>query len=104
MKNYTENQKKEDLETLDLKGDNLSIKLLIGRFKKLAKIRHPDKGGSKEAFQRLKNAYDRLLEYIESEKNIEDEELDHEKIFFKTANFPHEKKNCFVVILENFFF
>ena len=104
MEHYGETQKKEDLEVLNIKEENkLSSRLLTAKFKKLAKICHPDKGGTKEAFQTLQNAYDRLTEYVEKLQNDEDEEYNHEKLFFKTSNFPHEKKNCFVVVLDNKF-
>ena len=59
---YSEYQLKQDLSTLGIEeGYTLTSKYLTGKFKNLARIQHPDKkGGSKEAFQRLKNAYDRL--------------------------------------------
>ena len=102
MDQYSEIQLKEDLAILGIKpGSNLTSRLLTISFKKLAKIHHPDKsGGTKEAFQKLQNAYDRLTAMIEG---VPDDESidDYEKEFFKTSNFPLEKKNCFVVILEN---
>ena len=101
MENYSEKQKKEDLAVFDIKEDtHLSSEWLTSKFKKLAKIHHPDKGGTKEAFQKLQNAYDRLTAMTEK---CESKETDsnYEKEFFKTSNFPFEKKNCFVVVLEN---
>ena len=66
-------------------------------------MRHPDKGGSNEAFQKLHNAYCRLIVNI---KNKDDEvdgntDDDIEKDFFMKNNFPKEFQSCFVVILEN---
>ena len=102
MEHYSETQMKQDLATLEIpSGSNLTIKFLTLKFKKLAKIHHPDrKGGKKEAFQKLKNAYDNLIAMLDDGQFGESDE-DYEKEFFKTSNFPFEKKNCFVVVLEN---
>ena len=102
MNQYSDIQIKEDLAVLEIKeGSNLTSGFLTSKFKKLAKTRHPDKkGGTKEAFQKLQNAYDRLTAMID-EKNDEESDDVYEKEFFRTSNFPFEKKNFFVVILEN---
>ena len=102
MAQYSEYQLKQDLTTMDIKDEaNLTSMLLTLKYKKLAKIHHPDrKGVNKEEFQRLQNAFDRLIEMLDNGCYSESEE-DYEKEFFRTSNFPLEKKNSFVVILEN---
>ena len=102
MVQYSDYQLKQDLATLEIKdGTNLSSKFLTLKYKKLAKIHHPDKkGGDKEAFQKLQNAFNRLTAMLD-DGHCSDSEDDFEKEFFRTSNFPLEKKNCFVVILEN---
>ena len=91
---YSESQLKQDLATLDIdEGSSLTSNLLTSKFRKLAKIRHPDrKDGSKEAFQKLNNAYDRLTDMIddgcvESDDNYESE------FFKKTATGPKNLGN-----------
>ena len=108
MKMVQYNEYKEDLATLDIKDiTNLTSELVTSKYKKLAKIYHPDKkGGTKEAFQKLQNAYDRLSAMIDDDPSGSDSKADtedYEKDFFRTSNFPLERKNCFVVILENEF-
>jgi hypothetical protein len=99
---YSEYQIKQDLATLEIEdGSNLTSRFLTQTFKKLARIHHPDKtGGTKEAFQKLHNAYDRLTAMVDDVYNDKSDD-DYEKVFFKTSNFPLEKKNCFIIILEN---
>jgi curved DNA-binding protein CbpA len=48
-----------DLAVLEL-SEGVSPKEIRQRYKRLARRDHPDKGGSKEAFQRLSDAYERL--------------------------------------------
>ena len=98
---YSENQVKLDLLTLEIEeGRKLTSRVLTSAFKRLAKIFHPDKkGGTKEAFQNLQNAYNRLAAMVEDGNDESDENYEAE--FFKKANFPLERKTCFVVILEN---
>ena len=93
---------KQDLTTLDIKdGANLTSKLLTLKYKKLAKIHHPDrKGVNKEEFQRLKNAFDRLIAMVDNCCYSESDE-DYETDFVRTYNFSLEKKDCFVVIMED---
>ena len=100
---YSENQVKQDLLTLEIvEGSKLSSRFLTSAFKSLAKIFHPDKkGGTKEAFQNLQNAHNRLAAMVEDGNDESDENYEAE--FFKKSNFPLEKKTCFVVILENKF-
>ena len=98
---YSEYQRKQDLVTLEIEeGRKLTSSFLTSKFKKLAKIHHPDRrGGTKEGFQKLQNAYDRLSAMIDDEPDDSDDNYEAE--FFRRSNFPLEKKNCFVVVLEN---
>ena len=100
---YSENQVKLDLLTLEIEeGRKLTSRVLTSAFKRLAKIFHPDKkGGTKEEFQNLQNAYNRLAAMVVDGNDESDENYEAE--FFKKSNFPLEKKTCFVVILENSF-
>ena len=52
------NQLKEDLKTLGInKYQDLTVKLVTAKYKKLAKEKHPDKeGGTTCDFQALQNA------------------------------------------------
>ena len=95
---YSEYQMKQDLATMDIEeGSRLTSNFLNGKFRKLAKIQHPDrKGGSKEAFQKLKNAYDRLTDMIDD--GCEESDDNYESEFFKKSNFTLDKNTCFVVI------
>jgi curved DNA-binding protein CbpA len=49
----------EDLAVLEL-SEGVSSQKIRQKYKQLARRDHPDKGGSKEAFQRLSDAYERL--------------------------------------------
>ena len=102
MNAYSDSEKNDDLATLGIdERSELNSDLVTGKYKKLARIYHPDKkGGTKEAFQKLKNAFDRLTAFLD-DKNHNQSDVEYEKEFFKTSNFPLEKKNCFVVLLEN---
>ena len=95
-------QFKQDLTTLDIKeGADLTIRFITQNFRRLAKIHHPDRpGGNKEAFQKLYNAYLRLLATLDDDHPENSDDL-HVKEFFNKSNFPQEKINCFVVLLEN---
>jgi DnaJ-like protein len=52
-------QRAEDLMLLGL-DEGASAEQIRTRYKALAQIYHPDKGGSKESFARLQGAYSRL--------------------------------------------
>ena len=83
MDQYSEYQKKQDLAVLGIEeGSNITSRLLTVKYKNLARILHPDrKGGNKEAFQKLKNAYDRLTAMLDWDQ-CEKTEDDYEKQFF----------------------
>ena len=50
----------EDLVILGLSSAEVDASVIKKAYYKLAKLRHPDKGGTKESFQTLVNAYERL--------------------------------------------
>ena len=82
----------ENLSILDIEvGDNLesiTLKDATKAFQKLALILHPDKAGaeSKAAFQRLRNAYERVCDDFKLKKNLSKEEVniidDEDQQFF----------------------
>ena len=57
---------KDDLKKLDISEDQeLTKRYVTGKYKKMAKILHPDKvGGTNEDFQELQLSYCRLIDYI----------------------------------------
>jgi curved DNA-binding protein CbpA len=60
----------EDLAVLEV-SEGVSPKEIRQKYKKLARRDHPDKGGSKEAFQRLSDAYERLSQPREESSGSE---------------------------------
>ena len=76
----------------------ITKKYITAKYKRLAKITHPDKpGGDKEAFQELLNTYRRLIKYLEEEKGAED---DFESEFFKKHNFMKKCSSSYVVYIQ----
>jgi len=67
----TEDHKTEEIEKyldlLELK-QNPTVSELKQSYRKKVKQTHPDSGGSSEQFKKVKNAYNKLREYIESDK------------------------------------
>ena len=99
-------QFKDDLNLLDIgEEQELTKRYVTGKYKKKAKLMHPDKlGGKKEDFQDLYNAYCRLLDYIEDNQNkeaYEEEEEDYETEFFKKHNVLKECTSSFVLYIQN---
>ena len=115
----------QDLKILRIEDRNieeLSIRDIISSYRKLVKKLHPDTSGydSKEDFQELGNAYERMLKVVvdktqkkeeeyEKRRSEESEEMsfneDYEEKFvkenFHNFNFPTEKEGSFVVKVEN---
>lgn len=60
-------QMKEDLDILEIdENQELANKYVTAKYKKLAKIKHPDRDrGDTEEFQVLSNAYKRIIKYLE---------------------------------------
>ena len=92
---------KEDLEVLEIDlSQELTIRYVTSKYKRLAKILHPDrKGGDKCKFQELLNAYRRIVRYIEDNIRTEDDvtEEDFEKEFFMKNNIMKECMTSYVV-------
>ena len=68
---------KKQLRVLKLEGrtvEELSIREIILAYKRLAKSVHPDTSGydSKEDFQELANAYEKILEVVVNKTKSED--------------------------------
>ena len=90
----------------------LCKKEVISRYRKLAKLNHPDKHvGASEAekealnaaFQEMHSIYDRIIDYID---NVRDDDLSEDNFsidFFRKNNFPKQKKSSTIVVLENEF-
>ena len=113
---------KEYLKVLKHEGktiEELSIREVIRAYRKLAKTVHPDISGyaSKEDFQELGHAYEKMLEILvirakqnedtEVKKNMEEEEDEEDidekfvKENFHNFNLPTEKEGSFIVRVEN---
>ena len=94
---------KKDLELLKI--DNvgiLTVRYVTSKYKKMAKVAHPDKqGGQKEYFQELQQAYKRLIKHIETTGEIgsEDVEDNHEKEFFMKNNLMKECSTSIVICM-----
>ena len=116
----------QDLKILNIEDkdiEELSIRDIINAYRKLVKKVHPDKSGydSKEEFQRLGNAYERILKILvekaqktgeeedkrrgsersEEPNSSEDYEVKFVKENFHNFNFPTQKEGSFVVKIEN---
>ena len=90
---------KKDFETLDIKNvENVTARLVTAKYKKLAKQRHPDKGGSKVDFQNLQDAYKRIIKHLEQ---TEDDKEDFEKEFFMNNNVCKECTSSYVIYIQN---
>ena len=104
----------EYLSILDIKvGDDLEAVTLRDAtvaFQKLALIVHPDKAGpaSKAAFQRVRNAYEKIRDHFK-QKNVNRDEIitadnANQRFFddnFQAFNFPYENKGSFTVKIED---
>ena len=99
---YAELQLKKDLETLSIETwDNLTIRFVTLKYKRLAKERHPDReGGDKSEFQDLQNAYKRVIAYLEETMDVEETDIDFEKEFFTKHNIMKECTSSFVVYIQ----
>ena len=72
---------------------------MTAKYKKLAKLRHPDReGGTTEGFQVLQSAYKRIIRYLEQNDAIDD---DYEKDFFMEHNVCKECTTSYVVYIQS---
>ena len=95
----------KDYEILDIKKeDKITVKFVTIKYKRKARIVHPDKvDGSKEEFQELLNAYRRIIKHLDSlrEEGEMEQEDDHERNFFMKHNLMKECSSSIVVYIEN---
>jgi len=99
---YTKRELENDLSTLKIElNEEISVRYVTLKYKRVAKERHPDKGGEKDLFQELQAAYKRVIEYLESEKNDSASNDDYEKEFFMKNNFMKECTKIFVVYIQD---
>ena len=99
---YTKTELEKDLNTLKIDiAEELSVKYVTLKYKRVAKERHPDKGGEKDLFQELQTAYKRVIEYLESKENELIKDEDYEKEFFMKNNFMKECTKSFVVYIQD---
>ena len=101
------NEMQNDLELLKIdNSENLTVRYVTSKYKKMAKVVHPDKqGGKKQNFQELQQAYKRLIKYIESTSDIRSEDIEdnHEKEFFMKNNLMKECSTSVVVYIQDTF-
>ena len=88
----------------------LNGKEVTNRYRKLAKLKHPDKhpGASviekealNEAFKEIGKIYDRIQDFMDGKKSDGTAVQNCEKKFFAKNNFPNQKKASTVVLLQN---
>ena len=94
----------EDLDLLD-KRSTPSLKQVNLQYRKIALVKHPDKGGEKESFQALSQSYLKLSTFL---ANLEDTEIDSNdteenelKQFFQKYNVIIENTGSTTIMLEN---
>ena len=98
----SKNQIKEDLLVLDIDiSQEITKAYVTAKFRKLAKVRHPDKeGGNTGDFQVLKNSYEKIIKFIEETSNQEDDQ-DVETDFFMKNNFMKECTASYIVYIQD---
>ena len=96
----SEEQLKKDYETLNIIDiENISVRFVTGKYKRLAKQRHPDKeGGTKVDFQELQAAYKRVITHLERTQGKKE---DYERDFFMANNVCKECTVSCVVYIRN---
>ena len=105
MTNQEQLVKDYELLEIDINtNENITERYVTLKYKKRARIVHPDKiGGNKSDFQELLNAYRRIIKHLENMKKegeVEAED-DPEKEFFMKHNFMKECTNSIVVYVED---
>ena len=90
---------------MDIEYENkITKRLVTAKYKKLAKLRHPDKdGGDKNAFQELQNAFRRIIAFLEKNEISEDSQDDFETDFFTRHNIVKECTNSIVIYIQDAF-
>ena len=95
-----------DLQTLGLKTTRLpKLKEITSQYRKLSLKVHPDKGGNKEAFQQLSEAFHRLSGFVATykETHFDPEDIEENELrrCFRKYNVIHENNGSTTVLLEN---
>ena len=101
MSDHSQIQKECDILGID-DIDNITIKFVTAKYKRRAKLVHPDKGGKDCDFQELQEAYRKVVKYLENLKKEDFEETDddQEKEFFMKHNMVKECSTSIVVYIE----
>ena len=86
---------------------NITKRYVTAKYKKLAKVTHPDKyGGNKGEFQQLNQAYKKVIEYLEENQkyeSYEEQDRDFETEFFMKHNIMKECSASYVVYIQDCF-
>ena len=95
-----------DLHIFGLNNERLpKLKEITAQYRKLSLKTHPDKGGKKEDFQKLYEAFHRLSGFVAANKETifdpEDIEENELRKFFCKYNVIHENNGSTTVFLEN---
>ena len=96
-------QIKDDLEVLGIDDNQeLTSRYVTLKYKKLAKVLHPDKkSGDKCAFQELLNSYRRIIKHMEENMKVDEvPDDDFEKEFFMKHNIMKECISSYVVYVQ----
>ena len=105
---------RKHLDVLEIPEDvtRVTLKYVNAKFRKLAKILHPDKASDKTtaAFQKVLRSCEILRDYLKRNDNEDNRKTDavHEDDFqffednFDKFNFPFENNGSFTVIIEDY--
>ena len=84
----------------DPQEKDMKIKIIAMQYRRMSKIKHPDKpGGVKEEFQELKAAYEKLGDIITAspQEDRKDEEETNAREIFKRYNFSKENTDSITI-------
>ena len=81
------------------------MKTVLKMWRKAARLCHPDKGGNKEEFQKVQDAYEKVGEMINDSTKYDQKDDDEEEAFarkvFEEFNSKKENSNSFTIKIEN---
>ena len=110
----TSEDMRKHLDVLEIREEitGVTVKYVNAKFRKLAKVLHPDKASDKStaAFQKLLRSCEILREYLKKNENEDNSKTDMvpEDDFqffednFEKFNFPFENHGSFTVIIEDY--
>ena len=84
----------------DPQMEDMKIKIIAKQFRKMSKVKHPDKpGGVTEEFQELRAAYEKLGDIITSspQEDPKDDEETNAREIFKRYNFAKENTDSITI-------